>query len=325
MFLRSKPFIHMVDEATHYTAAAFLPSQSTADIWKILRELRMQTYAGPPDYLVVDQGTNYTSEEMKRKAEATGITMKEAPVESEGTIGVVECYHAPLKAAFERIKTYHGNKMSDKACLKMSIYAVNATVGPDGFCPMFLVYGTVLRPAVTTPCPIQLTRIQTIDNAMKAVRKQQAKSRLTFALRHPLGPKGKKASSRLRNLPAGAPVLVYRTHERKWTGPHKYTNLEGGTVVVQLPHGRSIFRSTNVKPWVNSQLDPFVRLHPGPSPDLDKYGHETPDRDEEDDAMAHDAGTDNKFIVEGETAPRKLTGKYDRQQFKTSEGESYAA
>lgn len=79
----------MVEEGTNYTAASYVPSQSTAGTWKVIRELWMQTYSGPPDFLVVDQGSAYTSEEMRKNSEASGIRMKEAPIESPGTLGVV--------------------------------------------------------------------------------------------------------------------------------------------------------------------------------------------------------------------------------------------
>lgn len=57
MFLRGKPVVHMIDQATHYTAAFFLRTQCSTDIWKEIRELWIQVYEGPPDYLLVDQGS----------------------------------------------------------------------------------------------------------------------------------------------------------------------------------------------------------------------------------------------------------------------------
>ena len=61
MFINNKPILHMVDEATHFSAACFLRNQSTREIWNNIRKLWILTYMGPPDFLIVDQGTAYVS------------------------------------------------------------------------------------------------------------------------------------------------------------------------------------------------------------------------------------------------------------------------
>ena len=48
MFIEGRPVIHIVDESTHFSAAAFLRSQSTSDIWKAILSLWTHTYMGPP-------------------------------------------------------------------------------------------------------------------------------------------------------------------------------------------------------------------------------------------------------------------------------------
>lgn len=45
-------------------------------------------------------------------------------------------------------------------------------------------------------------------------------------------------------------MLLYRTSTKKWDGPHKFFSIEGETVVVQLRHGRRIFRSHCLKPLI---------------------------------------------------------------------------
>lgn len=79
--------------------------------------------------------------EMKKNVKARVISLKEAPVESFGTIWILEWYYAPLRTAFENIKTEYGTQISDKDCLKMDTYSLNTTTGPKGFCPMLLEYG----------------------------------------------------------------------------------------------------------------------------------------------------------------------------------------
>lgn len=55
------------------------------------------TYLGPVDYLAVDQGSNYTSKEMKDNIESAGIIIEEALIEKPGSIGIVERYYTLLR------------------------------------------------------------------------------------------------------------------------------------------------------------------------------------------------------------------------------------
>ena len=255
MFIENRPVIHLVDESTHFTAAAFLTNQSSLEIWKAISRLWINTYIGPPDYLKVDQGSNYISNEMKANLSAAGITLEEAPIETPGSIGIVERYHAPLRKAYTKIRQDLLKKdCSDQDCLKMAVYACNATMGPEGLCPMLLVFGALPRPARTTPSPTQLQRQTSIEEAKELVLQEQSKRRIAFALRHPGIPKDIETTNDLKDLPAGSLVLVYRTVTKKWEGPFKFISIDGETVVVQLPRGRKIFRSVCVKPYIKSKL-----------------------------------------------------------------------
>ena len=265
MYIDSKPVLHLVDESTHYVAACFLKSQSANDIWKAIMRLWILAYMGPPDYLYVDQGSSYISKEMRANAEAAGIELKEAPIENPGSIGTVERYHAPLRRAYNKIRqSLDKGNTTNAECLQMAVYSNNTTIGPEGLCPMLLVYGAFPRPARTTPSPTQLERQNAIEAAKVEVQTEQARRRISFALNHPASEKNTKNSEALRDLPAGSPVLVYRSTTDKWEGPFRYISIEGETVVVQLPHGRRIFRSHYVRPWVNPLIG-------NKEPD-DKYG-----------------------------------------------------
>ena len=302
MFIEGRPVIHIVDECTHFTAASFLKSQSASEIWKSILMLWTHTYMGPPDFLAVDQGSAYISEEFKRNAAADGIIMEEAPIESPGSIGIVERYHAPLRSAYVKLRqTLSKGDVRDDECLRMAVYATNCTMGPEGLVPMLLVFGALPRPARTTPSPSQLMRQEAMEQAKKAVATEQAKRRLAFALRHPSSPKSKETSLALQNLPSGSLVLVYRTKSKRWEGPFRYISCEGETVVVQLQRGRRIFRTTCVKPWVKSN---FKRNHDSPC-DNDK------EEDSEDDTNVYKAVTADENAADYNlgTVPRKVNVK----------------
>lgn len=161
----------------------------------------------------------------------------------------MERYHAPLRSAFNKIRaTMDRKEAKEEECLKLAVYAVNSVMGPEGLTPILLVFGALPRPARSTPSPTQLVRQAAIEEERKRASAEQAKLRLAFALKHPSRPKAKESSSLFHDLPSGSKVLVYRTKSKRWEGPYTYISSEGETIVVQLPQGRRIFRSTGVKP-----------------------------------------------------------------------------
>lgn len=98
-------------------------------------------YVGPPDHLTVNQGSSCVSKEMKENLAADGVTVHEAVVGSPGAIGTVERYHAPLRAAFLKLRSDMHRHITDTHCLQLAVLAVNATIGPKCRCPMLLVSG----------------------------------------------------------------------------------------------------------------------------------------------------------------------------------------
>lgn len=76
--------------------AKFLERQTAEDLWKRIVHCWNKTYLGPPDYLHVDHGSNYISKEFGSTADAEGIAILKAPIESPGSISHVERYQAPL-------------------------------------------------------------------------------------------------------------------------------------------------------------------------------------------------------------------------------------
>jgi len=129
MYLSNKYVLHVVDEATHYSAATFVKSNSSEDTWKALLRCWSRVYLGPPDHLRVDQGSNFISKHFKDCVDAEGITLLEAPIESPNSMSHVERYHAPLRAAFNKIRDSLPRSDTDHDCLQMAIKAVNDTVG----------------------------------------------------------------------------------------------------------------------------------------------------------------------------------------------------
>ena len=90
MYIDQKPVLHVIDEATHFSSATFLPRVTSKDVWKALLRTWIYTYMGPPDHLKIDQGSNFVSKEFKGSASVLGINLIEAPVESPASMSVVD-------------------------------------------------------------------------------------------------------------------------------------------------------------------------------------------------------------------------------------------
>ena len=245
MHINQHRILHCVDEATHFQSATILRSMKSEYVWKALVKCWTSVYLGPPDFLRVDQGSNFISKEFQSAAETNGISILEAPIECPETMSHVERYHSPLRAAFNKIQ-HHTRGMNADEILRLSVKAVNDTTGPEGLCPTLLVFGAIPKPARNTPSPTQIERAKSIEDAMTEVSKVHARTRLQFGMKYK-GPVGGEKHD-LDNLFPGSLVLVYRNTTKSWEGPYKFIDKEGETVCVQLPHGRRIFRSKAVKP-----------------------------------------------------------------------------
>lgn len=99
--------------------------------------------------------------------EGYGVKIKEAPIETTGSIGTVERYQAPLWVTFEKIWEESGGKIGEADCLKMEVFAVNSTVGPEGLYPMLFLNGLITRPVRRIPTEIQLIRAQAVESGMQ--------------------------------------------------------------------------------------------------------------------------------------------------------------
>lgn len=124
---------------------------------------------------------------------------------------MVERYHTSLSEAFNCIRQDIGPEVSEVECLHLALFSVIATVGPEGHCPMLLVFGKLPRPARATPSPSQINQLITIQKEIEFVGKVQAPRRIKFGLRNSHGPKGIYISRELENFPVGSKGLVFRT------------------------------------------------------------------------------------------------------------------
>ncbi|KAM4065279.1 Dimer-Tnp-hAT domain containing protein [Hirsutella rhossiliensis] len=157
-----RPVLHVVDSATAFQGARFLPSMSAKDTWETLRTLWIDTYLGPPDTLRHDAGTNFASLEFRNEAKIMGIKCSQVPIER---------YHAPsdapLTSSMLRLATPLPPKQSFKWLLKQSMIRQDLTTRPFRF---------------------HLKRSEAMQKAMKMLRQLSAERRVKDALHARNGP-----------------------------------------------------------------------------------------------------------------------------------------
>jgi hypothetical protein len=245
MSIEGRPVLHVVDAATAFQGARFLPTMSAKDTWETLKMLWIDTYQGPPDIITHDAGTNFASTEFKSEARLMGIMCKQVPVEAHNSIGKIERYHAPLRRAFEILFAELSNIMKIDSILQMAVKAVNDTAGPDGLVPTLLVFGAYPRiNADSQPSPTMVKRAEAIQKAMKELRRLRAERQINDALNTRNGPEVTDTI----NLPLQSEVRVWR-EKHGWQGPYKILAIDGHNITLDMVNGPTTFRSTVIRPY----------------------------------------------------------------------------
>ncbi|KAL2885168.1 Ribonuclease H-like domain [Ceratocystis lukuohia] len=256
---RRMPFLHVVDEATGFSAARWLSSMTAKHCWDMLRECWIDTYQGPPDVIVHDQGTSFTGAEFSDQARLLGTVTKGVATEAHHRVGKVERAHAMLKRAFS-VMTKENSGVDRALNLQMAVKAVNDTSGPEGLVPTMLVFGAYPRlTSASTPSPSMTKRARAIKMAMAELERFKSNRQVTEALATRNGPDPE--------IPAiGAQVLTWRENAGNgvpgWCGPFTVVSTDASTVVVDNGNGMTTTMArSSVKPY---NLDTEVETAPQP-------------------------------------------------------------
>ncbi|KAM4066427.1 DUF1421 multi-domain protein [Hirsutella rhossiliensis] len=215
-----RPVLHVVDSATAFQGARFLPSMSAKDTWETLRALWIDTYLGPPDTLRHDAGTNFASLEFRNEAKIMGIKCSQVPVETHWSIGKIERYHAPsdapLTSSMLRLATPLPPKQSFKWLLKQSMIRQDLTV--------------LLAPSAST-----LKRSEAMQKAMKMLRQLSAERRVKDALHARNGP------STTEVLSSRCKVKFAFGEKDGWQGPFKIASIDSHNITIDTVNGPKSF------------------------------------------------------------------------------------
>ena len=135
--------LHVICTGTGFQRGLFIAKTSAATAWKVLKRCWINIFAGAPDYIIADAGSNFTAEEMKASASSMGIIIKSVPTETLNRIGKVERSHSVLRAIYEKLKINLPNMQRDDR-LSMSFLAINHTPNStSGISSTMFVFGVL--------------------------------------------------------------------------------------------------------------------------------------------------------------------------------------
>ena len=101
MYLDGRPVLHIVDEATRFSAARFVPKVSTDVIWDAIVLCWSTVYTGLPHTFAVDEGSQFR----KIFAELSvlhQVNIHKSGIESHNSLGIGERYHKPLRDTYRK-------------------------------------------------------------------------------------------------------------------------------------------------------------------------------------------------------------------------------
>jgi hypothetical protein len=171
------------------------------------------------------------------------ITMKTTGVESHSSLGVGERYHASLRRIYQKLREENPG-VERVVLLQCAVFAMNSTLGTDGFVPILLVYGQL--PRVPSLASIPPLTVKQIFSRMTTARAEYEKWVSQQIVATGLSKKPPESDDRI--YAACEQVNVYRERHRAWTGPHKIISVDGKDVVLELSNGHQHFNVAIFKP-----------------------------------------------------------------------------
>jgi hypothetical protein len=130
--------------STRYTAAGFMVSKSTADLWDTLQRIWILPLAGCPLNIRLDSASEHSSDEMSGLASGCGIELQFSPVEAHWSLGSGERVHSPIRNVYHKVHM-HAPYLALETKLAWSVFALNATPPRDGTAASLPVFGTLPR------------------------------------------------------------------------------------------------------------------------------------------------------------------------------------
>ena len=135
MYIGTSPVLHVVDGETEFSAASFLRTASSDEIWATCLKCWATIYTGLPNRLMVDQGSAFgKSESFISIVNTANFDLQTTGIEAHSILGIGERYHQPLRNTFRKL--FDAYPSQDKTLLlQCAVKGMNDTLGPEGIVP----------------------------------------------------------------------------------------------------------------------------------------------------------------------------------------------
>jgi hypothetical protein len=134
MYLHTKLVVHIVDVATTFRAANFIPAQDVSSVWNTLLTGWETLYIGFTECILADQGSVFMATHWKTACELSNIHLRHTGTESNNSLGSGERFHSALRRIYEKISLEFPT-IPEQVRLALSVKAMNDICGPKGLVP----------------------------------------------------------------------------------------------------------------------------------------------------------------------------------------------
>lgn len=191
-----------------------------------------RTVLGPSVSIACDAVKTFPRAVFQANANMLHIVKKYIPLESAGSMIVVERHHSPTLRAFNIIRKDAPN-LEKEGALQMAVRAINDSIGPDELVPALLEL-CVLPPISLSSRAFAssiLKRAAALREARKAISKQLLSKQVCDAL---TTRKGSDVSEAHRT-PVGSHALIYRQERGKWERLYSLFDMRGEDITTRTP------------------------------------------------------------------------------------------
>lgn len=136
--LDGKAVLHIVDSDRQFQNAAFTRDKTAEGLWAPSIEVWPSVYTGYPDILSVDRESSIIAKGFIAAADRCGVVVQTSCIETRNALDVGERYQHPLRRVYAAVQK-SDEILRDPLALRLTIKALNDTMGPRALVPSFLV------------------------------------------------------------------------------------------------------------------------------------------------------------------------------------------
>ena len=251
-------FYHVLDAGTNYHIAISAPAKTTESFLQIMNQ-HWLSWAGPPQEMVVDSGTELNSSQVDEFVQRFGIKSTTTTPEAHWQSGKIERHGSFLQTMLDKmdleypIQDYHQLQVA----LNQATHAKNALSIRHGYAPEIIVFGKHSRlpgsvlsdeslpsheSLMEEGDPLSSQEFRQLLNVRESARKAYHIADNSDVLRRAAL---RRACPSRGHFTKGEWVMIWRNNPLKqlrWQGPHRVI-IQDGQHVVWCTSGGKIYRS----------------------------------------------------------------------------------